>query len=60
MYRYSEQYMLWIITDIVAVAMFIVHFDPVYLTKKSIYLVMAIVGLVNWCRLNRERNLENA
>ena len=60
MYRYSEQYMLWIITDIIAVAMFIVHFDPVYLTKKSIYLVMAIVGLVNWCRLNRERNLENA
>ncbi|MDE6617062.1 MAG: nicotinamide riboside transporter PnuC, partial [Lachnospiraceae bacterium] len=52
MYRYSEQYMLWIITDIVAVAMFIVHFDPVYLTKKSIYLVMAIAGLINWCRLN--------
>ena len=46
--------------EIIAVAMFIVHFDPVYLTKKSIYLVMAIVGLVNWCRLNRERNLENA
>lgn len=60
MYRYSEQYMLWIITDIVAVAMFIVHFDPVYLTKKSIYLIMAIAGLINWCRLNRERNAENA
>ncbi len=60
MYRYSEQYMLWIITDIIAVAMFIVHFDPVYLTKKSIYLVMAIAGLINWCKLNRERNLENA
>jgi len=59
MYRYCEQYVLWIITDIVAVAMFVVHFDPVYLTKKSIYLVMAVIGLINWCRLNRERNQEN-
>ena len=59
MYRYHEQYVLWIITDIVAVAMFIVHFDPVYLAKKSIYLVMAVIGLINWCRLNKERNHEN-
>ena len=59
MYRYREQYVLWIITDIVAVAMFIVHFDPVYLAKKSIYLVMAVIGLINWYRLNKERNHEN-
>lgn len=58
MLRYREQYVLWLITDIIAVAMFIVHFDPVYLTKKTIYLLMAFVGLYNWARLSR-RNIEN-
>ena len=59
MMRYREQYVLWIITDVVAVAMFIQHFDAVYLTKKSIYLIMAIIGLINWCKLQR-RNRANA
>jgi len=59
MLRYREQYILWIITDIVAVGMFIVHFDLVYLVKKSIYLVMAVIGLINWYRLNKERNPGN-
>lgn len=58
MLRFREQYALWIITDIVAVAMYIQHFDPVYLTKKSIYLIMAIIGLINWCRLQK-RNKAN-
>lgn len=57
--RYREQYMLWLITDVIAVAMFIIHFDPVYLTKKSIYLIMAFVGLYNWWKLSKERNPEN-
>ena len=59
MLRYREQYALWIITDVVAVAMFVQHFDPVYLTKKSIYLIMAIIGLINWCKLQKDRNVEN-
>ena len=54
--RYYEQYILWIITDVIAVAMYIVHFDPVYLTKKSIYLIMAIIGLKNWMWLHNNRN----
>lgn len=58
-FRYREQYILWLATDVVAVAMYIVMFDPVYLTKKSIYLIMAIVGIRNWWRLNRERNADN-
>lgn len=57
--RYREQYVWWIITDIVAVGMYIAHFDAVYLTKKSIYLIMAIIGLINWAKLNKERNEEN-
>ncbi len=59
MLRFKEQYIWWIITDIIAVAMYIVHFDPVYLTKKSIYLIMAVIGLYNWHKLNKERNKLN-
>lgn len=58
-FRYREQYILWLITDFIAVAMYIVMFDPVYLTKKMIYLIMAFVGLYNWYRLNKERNVVN-
>ena len=59
LYRYAEQYIWWIITDIIAVIMYIAHFDPVYLTKKTIYLIMAIIGLKNWLALNKERNKKN-
>lgn len=57
--RYREQYVWWLITDFFAVGMYIAHFDAVYLTKKSIYLIMAIVGLINWIKLNKTRNAEN-
>ena len=59
MFRFKEQYFWWIITDIIAVIMYIVHFDLVYLTKKSIYLIMAIIGFINWHKLNKERNKNN-
>ena len=59
MLRYKEQYFWWIVTDVIAVAMYIVHFDPVYLTKKSIYLIMAIIGIINWTKLNKEHNKKN-
>ena len=59
LFRYREQYIWWIITDIVTVGMYIVHFDAVYLTKRSIYLIMAVIGLVNWAKLHWERNSEN-
>ena len=57
--RYREQYVWWIITDIVSVGMYIAHFDAVYLTKRTIYLIMAVIGLMNWMRLNRIRNAQN-
>ena len=56
--RYREQYAWWLVTDVVAVAMYIEHFDPVYLTKKSIYLIVAILGLINWWKLSK-RNRGN-
>lgn len=57
-FRFREQYLWWLITDVVTVAMYIVHFDPVYLTKRSIYLIVAVIGLINWARLSRQ-NGEN-
>jgi len=56
-FRYREQYVWWLVTDVVAVAMYIAHFDPVYLTKKVIYLIMAVIGLVNWMRMSRENGV---
>ena len=57
--RFREQYVWWIVTDVVSVGMYIAHFDAVYLTKRSIYLIMAVIGLINWANLNRERNAGN-
>ena len=45
--------------DVIQVLMYVAHFDIVYLTKKSIYLIMAIIGIINWMKLNKERNKEN-
>ena len=59
LFRFREQYAWWIVTDVIAVAMYVAHFDAVYLTKKSIYLIMAVIGLVNWVKLNRSRNAVN-
>ena len=39
--------------------MYIMHFDAVYLTMRGIYLIMAVIGLVNWAKLNRDRNANN-
>ena len=57
--RYREQYVWWIITDVVSVGMYIAHFDAVYLTKRSIYLIMAVIGLLNWTKLHKDRNENN-
>lgn len=57
--RYREQYIWWIITDIISVGMYIAHFDAVYLTKRTIYLIMAVIGWINWSRLQQQRNISN-
>lgn len=60
-FRFREQYIWWVITDVVAVALYILKtpFDPVYFVKKTIYLIMAVIGLINWIKLQRERNAKN-
>ena len=57
--RYADQYWLWIVTDVIAVVQWILLKDTIMITKKSIYLVMAVIGLVRWMRLQKERNAEN-
>ncbi|MBO4687934.1 MAG: nicotinamide mononucleotide transporter [Clostridiales bacterium] len=52
--RYKEQYVWWLITDVIAVAQYVLKKDPVYVTKKGIYLVEAIVGIRNWTHLAKK------
>ena len=53
-FRYKEQYSWWIITDIIAVAQYVLKGDPVYVTKKGIYLIEAFVGITNWHKLSKK------
>lgn len=56
--RYTEQYVWWLITDVIAVAQYVLKGDPVYTAKKTIYLIEAVIGLRNWNRLSK-KNIDN-
>ena len=56
--RYTEQYVWWLVTDVIAVVQYGIKGDPVYTVKKGIYLVEAIIGLKNWLMLSH-KNREN-
>ena len=58
MLRYSEQYIWWLVTDVFAVVQYGLKRDPVYFTKKSIYLIEAVIGLTNWKKL-ATKNVNN-
>jgi nicotinamide mononucleotide transporter len=53
-FRFREQYIWWLVTDVFAVTQYVLKRDPVYTTKKAIYLIEAIVGLRNWHRLSQK------
>ena len=55
--RYKDQYVLWLVTDVIAVAQYILKRDPVYITKKGIYLIEAIVGIKNWGELAKKNEM---
>jgi len=55
--RYSEQYIWWLITDVIAVTQYVLKGDPVYTAKKVIYLIEAVVGLKNWNELARKNTM---
>lgn len=52
--RYKEQYVWWLVTDVIAVAQYAIKGDPVYTAKKTIYLIEAVVGLKNWHGLSKK------
>lgn len=52
--RYKDQYIMWLVTDVIAVAQYVLKRDPVYVTKKGIYLIEAIVGIKNWGELAKK------
>ncbi len=56
--RYKEQYVWWIITNFIAITQYILKGDPVYITKKVIYQIEAIIGIRNWHLLSK-KNKEN-
>lgn len=58
LFRFKEQYSWWIITDVIAVAQYALKKDPVYTTKKAIYLVEAFIGYRNWNKLSK-KNKDN-
>lgn len=58
--RFADQYFLWLITDVVGILMWVQQADTIMVTKKSIYLVMSIIGLYNWYKLQKERNKDNS
>lgn len=58
LFRFKEQYTWWIVTDVFAVAQYAIKKDPIYITKKSIYLVEAVIGYYNWNKLSK-KNKEN-
>jgi|GEM_PF-2146187 len=58
MLRYKEQYAWYILTDIIAVAQYAIKKDPVYTTKKAIYLIEAFIGFDNWQKLSK-KNINN-
>ncbi len=57
--RFGDQYILWIITDVIAVVQWMSLDDPIMFTKKFIYLVMAVIGLIRWRKLSVRYNQEN-
>lgn len=52
--RYTEQYVWWLVTDVIAVAQYVIKGDPVYTVKKGIYLIEAIIGFRNWKTLAKK------
>lgn len=57
--RYREQWLLWIIVDIVTVAMWIIAKDWIMTTMWSVYLINACYGFIKWTRMNKLQNIEN-
>lgn len=52
--RYREQWLLWIIIDIITVIMWALVKDYIMVTMWSVYLINAFYGYINWTKISKE------
>lgn len=52
--RYREQWLLWIIVDIVTVIMWLLMGDFIMVTMWAVYLINAFYGYYNWSKIAKE------
>ncbi len=57
--RYREQWILWIVVDIITVAMWVIAGDLIMTTMWAVYLLNACYGYIIWTKMNRADNVEN-
>lgn len=53
LFRYREQWLLWIIIDMITVIMWLLVKDFVMVTMWFVYLVNAFYGYINWTKMAR-------
>lgn len=53
--RYREQWLLWIIIDIITVAMWLLANDFIMVTMWTVYLINAFYGYYNWTKISKEK-----
>ena len=51
--RYREQWVLWIIVDVITVIMWIMAGDLIMITMWSVYLINAVYGYYMWSKMNK-------
>ncbi len=56
--RYKEQWILWIVVDIITVTMWVLAGDMIQVSMWSVYLMNAFYGFFMWSRMNKI-NIEN-
>ena len=52
--RYREQWLLWIIIDMITVVMWILMKDGIMVTMWAVYLINAFYGYINWTKIAKE------
>jgi nicotinamide mononucleotide transporter len=57
--RYREQWILWIIVDVITVAMWVIAGDWIMTTMWAVYLLNACYGFIIWTKMNKADNVEN-
>ena len=57
--RYSEQWPLWIIVDVIAVLKWGMLGNWIVAIMYGIYLVNAVYGYIKWLQMNKTKNIIN-